>query len=269
MRKIRVILVDDEPLALKGLRLRLAEYDDVEIVAECRNGREAIQRIKEEKPDLALLDIQMPGLNGFAVIRSLIGQHMPLTIFVTAYDEYALKAFEAHAVDYLLKPVDDTRLAEALEQVRLIMDQQSAIEQNARLVKLIENMDDPPEVILSAILDNPEPSGGKEYDKQLHIKDRGTITRVDINNVDYVEAAGDYMCVHTPGKTHILRATMKTMEKKLDPAKFQRVHRSAIVNLDKVRELHPHANGEYFLRLEGGGEIKVSRTYKDVVGRFL
>ncbi len=269
MRMIRTILVDDEPLAIKGLRLRLAEYDDVEIVGECRNGREAIVRIKEEKPDLVLLDIQMPGLNGFAVIRSLIGHHMPLTVFVTAYDEYALRAFEAHAVDYLLKPVDDARLAEAIQQVRVILDQRSAIEQNARLVSLIENMDDPPETVLSAILDNPAPAAGRQYDRQLHIKDRGTITRVDINDVDYVEAAGDYMCIHTPGKVHILRATMKTMEKKLDPAKFQRVHRSAIVNLDKVKQLHPHANGEYFLILEGGGEIKVSRTYKDVVGRFL
>lgn len=273
MRNIRVILVDDEPLAIKGLRLRLAEYDDVEIVAECRNGREAIQKIREEEPDLAFLDIQMPGLDGFAVIRSLIGHHMPLTVFVTAFDEYALKAFEAHAVDYLLKPVDDERLAEAVRQVRMILDQQSAIEQNARLVHLIENMDDPPEVILSAILDNPEPATSaqydKKYDRQLHIKDRGTITRVDIDSIDYVEAAGDYMCIHTPDKTHILRATMKTMEKKLDPAKFQRVHRSAIVNFDKVKELHPHSNGEYFLRLEGGGEIKVSRTYKDIVGRFL
>ncbi|MCH8862425.1 MAG: LytTR family transcriptional regulator [Proteobacteria bacterium] len=132
-----------------------------------------------------------------------------------------------------------------------------------------EHEDDPPETVLSAILDNPAPVAGREYDRQLHIKDRGTITRVDISDVDYVEAAGDYMCIHTPGKTHILRATMKAMEKKLDPAKFQRVHRSAIVNLDKVKELHPHANGEYFLILEGGGEIKVSRTYKDVVGRFL
>lgn len=269
MRMIRTILVDDEPLAIKGLLLRLEDYDDIEIVGECRNGREAILRIKEEKPDLILLDIQMPGLDGFAVIRSLIGHHMPLTVFVTAFDEYALKAFQAHAVDYLLKPVDETLLAQAIQQVRLIMDQRSTIEQHARLVQLIENMDDPPETILSAILDNPAPATGKQYDKQLHIKDRGTITRVDIDSIDYVEAAGDYMCIHTPEKVHILRATMKTMEAKLDPARFQRVHRSAIVNLDKVKELHPHANGEYFLILEGGGEIKVSRTYKDVVGRFL
>lgn len=270
MTRIRTILVDDEPLAIKGLKLRLEEFEDVEIVGECRNGREAIQCIKSEKPDLAFLDIQMPGLDGFAVVRALVGNYLPLVVFVTAFDEFALKAFEAHAVDYLLKPVDGDRLRQSLGRAREMIRQRAAIVQNAKLVKLLENLDDPPEVLLSAVLDQSGPATGSgAYDRQIHIKDRGFITRVDVRDIDYIDAAGDYMCIHTADKTHILRATMKTLEKKLDPAIFQRIHRSTIVNLEQVREVHPHANGEYILKLDGGGEVKVSRTHKDVIGRFL
>lgn len=269
MRKIRTILVDDEPLALRGLKIRLEAFDDIEIAGACGNGREAIRMIKEERPDLVFLDIQMPGFDGFAVIKSLVGTEvMPLVVFVTAFDSYALSAFEAHALDYLLKPVDEERLAEAVQRVRDHIAQRSAIEQNARLVQLIENMDDPPVQALSAILDDPAPSDDR-YHRQLHIRDRGHITRVEVDEIDYIDAAGDYMCIHTGHKTHILRETMKNMERRLDPKQFQRIHRSTIVNLDKVSELHPHSNGECFLILKGGGELKVSRTYKDVVGRFL
>lgn len=270
MTSLRALLVDDEPLAIRGLKLRLDALDDIEVVGSCRNGREAIQKIKEEKPDLVFLDIQMPGLDGFAVVKALVGSYMPQIIFVTAFDQYALKAFETHAVDYLLKPVDEDRLQEAVEHARDNIRQREAVAQNARLVELLENLDDPPEILLSAILgeSGPLPSG-ERYDRQINIKDRGFITRVETRNVDYVDAAGDYMCIHTGEKTHVLRATMKALEKKLDPAIFQRVHRSTIVNLDRVKEVHPHSNGEYFLVLAGGGEIKVSRSYKDVIGRFL
>ncbi len=269
MAKIRTILVDDEPLALKGLRLRLEEIDDVEIIGDCRNGREAIQSIKQSKPDLVFLDIQMPGLDGFAVIKALIGTYMPLVIFVTAFDEYALKAFDTHALDYLLKPVDEERLAVSLSRVREHLLHHAAIEQNARLLGLIETMDDPPSDLLSAVLDADHPVRRGAYERQIHIKDRGHITRVEVYQINYIEAAGDYMCIHTDEKRHILRATMKIMEMRLDPAKFQRIHRSTIVNMDQVKEVHPHANGEYFLILEGGSELKVSRSYKDVIGRFL
>lgn len=269
MSEITTIIVDDEPLALKGLQHRLAGFEDVNIVKECRNGREAVNAIREEKPDLVFLDIQMPGLDGFAVVRSLIGSHMPLIVFCTAFDQYALDAFQAHALDYLLKPVEEERLREAIQKVRDSLRQRSAIEQNAKIVKLIEGMENPPEVILSAILDDETPIKENHYEQQIHIKDRGYITRVPIGDIEFIDAAGDYMCIHTPEKTHILRATMKTMEKRLDPKRFQRVHRSAIVNLEKVKELHPHNNGEYFLILESGGEIKVSRSYKDIIGRFL
>ena len=270
MTKIKTILVDDEPLAIEGLKIRLEDFADVEVVASCPNGRKAIETIKRLKPDLVFLDIQMPGFDGFDVIRALVGDAMPLVVFVTAFDEYALKAFDAHALDYLLKPVDEAKLKRALQRVRKVMHQRSIVAQNARLVSLIEEMEDPPKAILSAILEKePAPRPGGAYDQQLNIKDRGRITRVDCGEVEYIEAAGDYMCIHTPEKTHILRATMKDMTKRLDPGRFQRVHRSTIVNLEKVKELVSHSNGEYFLFLLGGGEVKVSRSYKNVIGRFL
>jgi two-component system LytT family response regulator len=270
MAKIRTILVDDEPLAVRGLTIRLKPFEDIDIIDTCANGREAVKAIKEQKPDLVFLDIQMPGFDGFSVLRSLVGEaEIPLVVFVTAYDEYAIEAFKAHALDYLLKPVEEDRLAEAVARVREALSQRIAIEQNAELVKLIENMDQPPREALTALLEKPHEVHDDRYDPHLRIKDRGHITIVNVADVEYIDAAGDYMCIHVGEKTHILRETMKTMEKRLDPKIFQRIHRSTIVNLDKVREVKPHSNGECFLTLEGGTELKVSRSYKDVVGRFL
>ena len=267
MTTIRTVIVDDEPLALRGLRARLKAFDDIEIVAEAQNGREAIKQIRQHRPDLVFLDIQMPGLGGFEVIRALVGDLMPLIVFVTAYDRYALDAFEAHALDYLLKPVEEDRLKDAVHRVREVTVQRTAVEQNARLVQLIEGMDDPPAQALTAILDNAVHSDDR-YETQLHIKDRGVITCVRVADIDYIDAAGDYMCIHVGSETHILRETMKSMEARLDPGVFQRVHRSTIVNLDQVKAVHPHANGECFLTLHSGRELKVSRSYKGVVARF-
>ncbi len=271
MKKIRTLLVDDEPLAVRGLAIRLEPYEDIEIIGSCANGREAVKVIKEQKPDLVFLDIQMPGFDGFSVLKALVGESViPLVVFVTAFDQYALEAFEAHALDYLLKPVEEERLQEAVHRVREHVSQRIAIEQNSRLVTLLEGMDNPPTEALSALLETPSDSQHDDrYDPQLRIKDRGHITIVSIEDVDYIDAAGDYMCIHIGEKTHILRETMKVMEKRLDPKVFQRIHRSTIVNLDKVKEVRPHSNGECFLTLEGGTELKVSRSYKSVVGRFL
>ncbi len=270
MAPIRTLLIDDEPLAIRGLSIRLEAFDDVEVIGTCANGRDAVKKIKDEKPDLVFLDIQMPGFDGFSVMRSLVGEaEIPLVVFVTAYDQYALEAFEAHALDYLLKPVEEDRLKEALSRVRDALSQRTAIEQNARLLELLEGMENPPKEALTAILEKPVDLSDDRYDPLLRIKDRGHISIVDIADVDYIDAAGDYMCIHVGDKTHILRETMKTMERRLDPRVFQRIHRSTIVNLDKVREVRPHSNGECFLYLLGGKELKVSRSYKDVVGRFL
>jgi len=270
MAKIRTLLVDDEPLATRGLVIRLQAFDDIEIIGNCVNGREAVKAIKQQKPDLIFLDIQMPGFDGFSVVRSLVGEtEIPLVVFVTAFDQYALEAFEAHALDYLLKPVEEERLLEAVQRARDNLSQRIAIEQNARLVEMIENMEQPPKEALTALLEQPLENKDTRFDPHLRIKDRGHISIVDVADVEYIDAAGDYMCIHVGEKTHILRETMKTMEKRLDPKVFQRIHRSTIVNLDKVREVRPHSNGECFLTLESGTELKVSRSYKDVVGRFL
>ncbi|MEX0298322.1 MAG: LytR/AlgR family response regulator transcription factor [Kordiimonas sp.] len=255
---------------MRGLTIRLELFDDIEIIGTSSNGREAVKLIKELKPDLVFLDIQMPGFDGFSVVRSLVGQvEIPLVVFVTAFDQYALEAFETHALDYLLKPVEEERLSEAISRAREALSQRAAIEQNARLVDLIENMDSPPQEALTAILEQPFEMKDDKFDPHLRIKDRGHISIVDVSDVDYIDAAGDYMCIHVGDKTHILRETMKTMQKRLDPKVFQRVHRSTIVNLDKVQEVRPHSNGECFLTLTCGMELKVSRSYKDVVGRFL
>ena len=270
MSKIRTLLVDDEPLAIRGLTIRLEAFSDIEIVGSCSNGREAVKVIKEIRPDLVFLDIQMPGFDGFSVIRSLVGEaEIPLVVFVTAYDQYALEAFEAHALDYLLKPVEEDRLAEAITRVRDSLSQRLAIEQNSRLVELLENMETPPREALTALLEQPQELKEERFDPHLRIKDRGHITIVNVEDVDYIDAAGDYMCIHVGEKTHILRETMKAMIQRLDPKSFQRIHRSSIVNLDRVIEVRPHSNGECFLALSCGMELKVSRSYKDVVGRFL
>ncbi len=271
MQKIRTLIVDDEPLAVRGMKLRLAAFTDVEIIGTCSNGREAVKVIKENKPDLVFLDIQMPGFDGFTVIRSLVGEDvMPLVVFVTAFDQYALDAFNAHALDYLLKPVEDDRLLEAIMRVRDHIAQCTAVDQTAQIVTLLEQQADAPGELISAILEESKsPVEAHRFDAQLRIKDRGHITIVDINKVSYIDAAGDYMCIHTAEKTHILRETMKTMIRRLNPKIFQRVHRSTIVNLDMVQEVKPHSNGECFLKLACGAELKVSRSYKEVVGRFM
>lgn len=268
-KKIRTLLVDDEPLALRGLELRLQEYDDIEIIGTCANGREAIKKIRAERPALVFLDIQMPGFDGFAVVKALAKEEMPLVIFATAFDQYAIKAFEAHAQDYLLKPIEEDRLSEAITKVRETLQERLTIEQNAKLINLIRSMDNPPTLELSEIINSQDLTLENNYETHLNIKDRGQITRVTIDMIEWIDAAGDYMCLHVEGKTHILRETMKNMEKRLDPEIFQRVHRSTIVNLSRVTELQPTSGGKYQITLESGAKLQVSRNYRDVLAKFL
>jgi two-component system, LytTR family, response regulator len=263
---IRTILVDDEPLAIQGLELRLGEHDDVEIIDKCGNGREAISAIKTHKPDLVFLDIQMPGFDGFSVVQGLLDVEPPLFVFVTAYSDHAVRAFEAQAVDYLLKPVDEARLADTLDRVRQRLSERRGVEEVEKLRGVLS------EVAPEAAEGLGEADGQvsvNRFEKMINIKDRGKIFRVDVDSIEVVEAAGDYMCIKTGDNTLILRQTMKDLEKRLDPRRFQRVHRSTIVNLDQVRQVKPHTNGECFLVLESGGQVKVSRSYRDVVARFV
>jgi two-component system LytT family response regulator len=262
---IRTILVDDEPLAIQGLRLRLERHEDVEIIDTCSNGREAIRSIKTHKPDLAFLDIQMPGFDGFSVIQGLMEVEPPLFVFVTAYGDHALRAFEAKAVDYLMKPVEEDRLADTLDRVRERLAEKRGAEEVGRLKEVLAEV--APEAVDVEGVEDAHSSN--RYEKLINIKDRGQIFRVDVDSIEKIDAAGDYMCIYTGDNTLILRETMKDLEKRLDPRRFQRVHRSCIVNLDLVRQVKPHTNGECFLVLETGGTVKVSRSYRDVVARFV
>lgn len=265
---IRTILVDDEPLAIQGLQLRLQRHDDVEIIDTCLNGREAIRSIKTHKPDLVFLDIQMPGFDGFSVIQGLMEVEPPLFVFVTAYSDHAIRAFEAQATDYLMKPVEEERLADTLDRVRQRLAERKGAEEVGRLKEaLAEHAPEAAEAIVDGAAD--EGPAANRYEKLINIKDRGQIFRVDVDSIERIDAAGDYMCIYTGDNTLILRETMKFLEKRLDPRRFQRVHRSTIVNLDLVRQVKPHTNGECFLVLESGAQVKVSRSYKDVVARFV
>ncbi|RZF63004.1 response regulator transcription factor [Sphingomonas populi] len=263
---IRTILVDDEPLAIQGLELRLQAHDDVEIIEKCANGREAIRAIKTHKPDLVFLDIQMPGFDGFSVVQGLMEVEPPLFVFVTAYSDHALKAFEAQATDYLMKPVDEARLADTLDRVRQRLAEKRGVEEVDRLREVLAEV--APESV-DELGGSDEQVSANRFEKLINIKDRGQIFRVDVDTIERIDAAGDYMCIYTGDNTLILRETMKDLEKRLDPRRFQRVHRSTIVNLDLVKEVKPHTNGECFLVLGSGAQVKVSRSYRDVVARFV
>ena len=261
---IRTIIVDDEKLAIQGLQLRLAKFSDVEVIETCANGREAIRKIKTEKPDLVFLDVQMPGFDGFSVVKGVMEIDPPLFVFVTAYEEHAIRAFEANAVNYLMKPVDEDKLADTLDRVRTRLTEKRSADEAEKLKDVLA------EVAPDAMENMPseEESLGR-FEKLINVKDRGQIFRVDVDTIEHIEAAGDYMCIYTGDNSLILRETMKDLERRLDPRVFQRVHRSTIVNLDQVRQVKPHTNGECFLVLDSGAEVKVSRSYRDVVARFV
>ena len=262
---IRTLIVDDEKLANQGLQLRLEAFDDVEVIDTCANGREAIRKIKTEKPDLVFLDIQMPGFDGFSVVKGIMEIEPPLIVFVTAFQEHAIRAFEANAVNYLMKPVDEDKLADTIERVRTRIAEKKSSEEAEKLMNVLaEVAPDAAEEFADS-----ETESTDRFEKLINVKDRGQIFRVEVDTIERIEAAGDYMCIYTAENSLILRETMKDLERRVDPRVFQRVHRSWIVNLDLVRQVKPHTNGECFLVLESGQEVKVSRSYRDVVARFV
>jgi len=265
---IRAIIVDDEPLARRGLELRLREATDVEIVRQCANGREALAAIAELQPDLMFLDIQMPGLSGFDVLKQVPQESLPMIVFVTAFDRFAIEAFEAHALDYLLKPVDEARLMHALDRVRAQWQQRQAVAQREQLMAMLADLTGKGELAQEAT-SAAAGASARRYASMLPIRVGRETIRLDVAAIDWIDAAGDYMCVHAASQTHVLRATMKELEQMLDPQVFQRVHRSTIVNLARVRSLRPHLNGECFLKLESGQEVKLSRSFRDKVELLL
>jgi two-component system, LytTR family, response regulator len=254
------MIVDDEPLARRGIRARLEHVADVEIVSECSSGREAVQAIRTLEPDVVFLDVQMPGLDGFGVVRAIGVKEMPVVVFVTAYDQHAVRAFDVHALDYLLKPIDDDRFEQAVARARARLAEARAGLLARKLAALVSEMSD-------ASASTPATPASTEStstrDGRILVKDRGRVLIVDEQDIDWVEADGDYVRLHVQGRSHLLRETMAAMEARLDPAHFARVHRSAIVNLQRIRELRPLPNREYVLVLRDGARLRASRSYRD------
>lgn len=263
---LKTIIVDDEELARQGLELRLKEFDALEVVASCANAKEAMQAISEHEPDLVFLDIQMPGKTGLEMIREIQSDILPMIIFVTAYDSFAVDAFKIHAIDYLLKPVEGERLLEAIEKACQHKSQMDASGEKQRLLNLLVSLTGKSPAAIGELLNSEDQAA--EHADRLAIKDGSSITFVPIKDIDWIDAAGDYMCVHVAGATHIMRTTMKELESKLDPSVFQRVHRSTIVNLHRVEKVSSHINGEFHLTLSCGSSLKMSRSYKEKVKHF-
>lgn len=265
---IKTVIVDDEPLARKGLSIRLNEFSEIELAAQCSNGEEAIEAIVNMKPHLVFLDIQMPGMTGFDVVNELQRQdiEMPLIVFVTAYDQFALKAFEVHALDYLLKPVDEARLNECMSKIRNQLDTNTVNHQQSRLIDMMSQLTGTDSQTIIKSLEDGESITIKEYNNYISVKDVGETTRIPVADVVWVDAAGDYMCVHcADGETHILRKTMKQLEEELDPKLFVRVHRSVLVNNTAVKKVLTLSSGEYVIQIDNGHEIRVSRSYREKV----
>jgi len=264
---LNTLIVDDEALARRGLKHRLQHTRDINIIGEARNGREALAMVRQHHPDLVFLDIQMPGLSGFDVVRELDPGELPSIVFVTAFDEFAIKAFEANAVDYILKPIENERLQDALQRVRERQSARRAKKDRASLLNLVSQITG--ETITSVNeISAKNLSHLKKPAARLAIKDGGKTTWVQQEDIEWIDAAGDYMCVHVKGQTLIMRKTMKELEQELDPDLLQRVHRSAIVNVKQVVEMQSHINGEYFLTLRNGHILKLSRTYKEKLNYF-
>ena len=270
MVKLKTIVVDDESLARQLMLSCLDEIPEIEVQRECSNGREAVAAVMELEPDLMFLDIGMPGLNGFEVIKKIQPEVLPMVIFCTAFERYALDAFDVHAVDYIVKPLDEERLQLAVKRALARHHENLyAGDNKSSLLGAIDSItnnvsgrkpvrdgsrDD-------AALVNPE--------RKITIRDRDSIKLIKVDNIDWVDAAGDYMCVHAEGETHIMRCTMKHLLDELDAMVFKRVHRSTIVNLNCIEEVIPHTKGEYYLKLDNGEQIKVSRNYRSTIKSFL
>ena len=270
VRKLKTIIVDDEPMARKFLRALLAEIVEIELIAECKNGHEAISVTRDRAPDLMILDIQMPGMSGFDVIRELQADLMPMVIFCTAYQRYALDAFDLHAVDYLLKPVNEQRLQRAVARaLERSQDDDGEVERKFPLVGAIDEI--ARRVAGRSDPRSPEGSGDQAplADRKIAIKDNAGTVLVNIDDIDWVDAAGDYMCIHVKGQTLIMRSTLKSLMSRLDPGKFKRIHRSTLVNLARIVKATPLQKGEYILDLDCEERLKVSRNYRREIKPFL
>ena len=246
MKKIRTLVVDDEPLARERVVGFLSAEPDIEIVGQCRDGEEAATAIVDHTPDLVFLDVQMPAMNGFEVIEAVGNERMPLVIFVTAYDQHALKAFQVRALDYLLKPFDRERFQEALQRARAHIQRDETGDLGRRLLAIVKDLR----------RDAPKTD-------RLVVKSGGRLFFLRTDEIDWIEAAGNYVRLHVGTTSHLLRETMNAIESRLDAEKFFRIHRCRIVNMERIQEMQPWLNGEYAVVLQNGTRLTLSRGYRE------
>jgi two-component system LytT family response regulator len=243
--RLTVLIVDDEPLAREGLRMLLADDPEIAGVQEAKNGREAVQRVREGRPDLVFLDVQMPDMDGFSVVNEIGPEQMPAVVFVTAHDQYAIRAFEINAIDYLLKPVTVERFLQSLARAKARL-RSSEPHQESQILSLLETIASP-----------------SRYLKRMAVQSAGKTSFIGVEDVDWIRAAENYVELHVAQASHLLHVSMNTLEKSLDPETFVRIHRSLIVNLRRVKEIQPANHGEYVLRLHSGVRLQSGRTYHD------
>ena len=267
---IRVLVVDDEPIARAGIVKLLSGESDVSVVGECRDGAEAVEQIRSERPDLVFLDVQMPELTGFEVLAALAPEDLPATVFVTAYDQYALDAFEASAVDYLLKPFDRERFARALTRARRFLSADQLTVFRAKVASVLQTIASetarrPPGATrpVASATPNASPASAppRQGDGRLMIRTRGRIAFVGLSEIEWIETSRNYVRIRAKGVWHTVREPLTTFANRLDPLQFVRVSRSCIVNLDRVREFRRQANGQYTVLLDDGQKLVASRRY--------
>lgn len=243
---LTTLIVDDEPLAREGLRLLLSKDPDISAIREARDGREAVAAIREGSPDLVFLDVQMPEMEGFAVVRAIGAESMPEVVFVTAHDQYALQAFEINALDYLLKPVIEERFVKALARAKDRIRANAAADSHEQIIGLLETIATP-----------------RSYPKRLAVRSAGNTLFLDVRDVDWIGGAQNYVELHTGRDSYLLHVTMNSIENSLDPEIFLRVHRSIIVNCERIKEMQPGAHGEYVITMRDGVRLQSGRTYAD------
>lgn len=243
---LTTLIVDDEPLAREGLRMLLSQDPEIAPIHEAKDGREAVEAIRNTRPDLVLLDVQMPEMDGFSVVREIGADRMPAVVFVTAHDQYAIQAFEINAIDYLLKPVTEERFTRALVRAKLRMNLRAPDEASRQIISLLETIASP-----------------RRYLKRLAVRSAGKTVFVDVADLDWIEAAENYVQLHAGRAEHLLHVAMNTLEKSLDPEMFQRIHRSVIVNIRRIKELQPALHGEYVITLQNGVRLQSGRIYHE------
>lgn len=260
--KIRTIIIDDEPLAREKIRTFLEAEDDIEVIGECKNSTEAIASIKDLKPHLIFLDIKMPGMNGFEMLENLNLKILPAIIFTTAYDKYALKAFEVHALDYLLKPFDRDRFQLTLNRARKHLSSKQIEDNNNKILEALNDLKE-------RKVEEKEVSKSDKYLEKIVIKTSDKIYFMKTSELEWLEASGNYIKLFANGASHLTRDTMNAMEKKLNPEKFVRIHRSVIINSDFIKELKPWFNGEYEVYMKNKTKFISGRTYKSNIEKLL